>query len=493
MAFNPFDADSAGTRRVKLRTFVLVAVPLALPIFFDLVVAPRRHEAALLEQSKVKAAAVTQLLAENAAAPMLFDDVKALEALVQTAKADLDLAYVTVVSDKNSQVMAEYASRGRRNVAVKEQAPAGSPTVWMENDGVHAALRITKGNQQLGTLQAGFFTDGIRQKASDFRFITMILALVVIAIAAVMALLLGKSFAELFERMRMSMLQTVKRVDDLVNQLAAVTAEQTSAASEESTALHESNSTAADVGQAASSAAARASALIEGGARAEEGAASGLESVGSAIQAMRQVREQMNTIGNTIGALSERAATIGEIASTVALLAERSNLLALNAAIEAARAGAQGRGFAVVAQEMRSLADGSNRSAGQVKSIIAEIQAAITRAVGDAREGERRVQHAESLADRAGENMRSFAEVTREFAKLGKEIAASANQQSTAIEQMVESIGHATQAGTTQLETTKQVEETARQLRQLSKEMLDVVGGRIGNGASGSNGLLTSV
>jgi methyl-accepting chemotaxis protein len=200
--------------------------------------------------------------------------------------------------------------------------------------------------------------------------------------------------------------------------------------------------------------------------------------VGSAIVAMRQVREQMNTIATTISALSERAATINEIASTVALLAERSNLLALNAAIEAARAGAQGRGFAVVAQEMRSLADGSNRSAGQVKSIIAEIQSAITRAVADAREGERRVQNAESLSERAGENIRSFAETTREFAKLGKEIAASANQQSVAIEQMVESINHATQAGGTQLETTKQVEETARQLRELSKEMLEVVTGR---------------
>ena len=54
-----------------------------------------------------------------------------------------------------------------------------------------------------------------------------------------------------------------------------------------------------------------------------------------------------------------------------------------------------------------------------------------------------------------------------------------------AIEQMVESISHATQAGSTQLETTKQVEETARQLRQLSREMLDVVGGK-------SNGLTPS-
>jgi hypothetical protein len=43
---------------------------------------------------------------------------------------------------------------------------------------------------------------------------------------------------------------------------------------------------------------------------------------------------------------------------------------------------------------------------------------------------------------------------------------------------MVESISHATQAGSTQLETTRQVEETSRQLRQLSRELLKVVLGR---------------
>jgi methyl-accepting chemotaxis protein len=192
---------------------------------------------------------------------------------------------------------------------------------------------------------------------------------------------------------------------------------------------------------------------------------------------MAQVREQVIQIAGTIAALSERAAAINDIASTVALLAERSNLLALNAAIEAARAGSQGRGFAVVAQEMRSLSDGSNRSASQVKSIIGEIQAVIARAVADANEGERRVQKAQELADAAGQSIRGFADSTREFAMVGKEIAASANQQNIAIEQMVDSIRHATQAGNTQLETTKQVEETTRQLRELSRALIQTVSG----------------
>lgn len=165
---------------------------------------------------------------------------------------------------------------------------------------------------------------------------------------------------------------------------------------------------------------------------------------------------------------------------------QRGGLLTGGAAIEAARAGAQGRGFSVVAQEMRNLADGSNRSANQVKTIIGEIQGAISRAVGDVREGERRVHNAEGLADKAGVSIQNFAEVTREFAHTGKDIASAATQQNSAIEQMVESISHATQAGSTQLETTKQVEETTRQLRDLSHRLIQVVLGGASDGVSGS-------
>ena len=134
---------------------------------------------------------------------------------------------------------------------------------------------------------------------------------------------------------------------------------------------------------------------------------------------------------------------------------------------------------------MRSLADGSNRSAGQLKTIIGEIQGAIAKAVADAIEGERRVRTAEEAADRAGESMRNFVQATREFAQVGKEIATASNQQSEAIEQLVESIQHAAQAGTTQLTTTQQVEETTRLLRQTSDELLDSLGGAAGSGLDG--------
>ncbi|MGQ0508243.1 MAG: methyl-accepting chemotaxis protein [Myxococcaceae bacterium] len=470
---NPFDDPQNQSGVMRTRMFLLVAIPLAIPLLYSLVYAPIRHGNALTDNAMRNAQAFSSLLASGVSEQRIWEDkAQLLRHLEAAGRAESDAAYFVAYGKDGAELTRH---KVLPEADVPTQTPGATVTAVEDNKYLHVTVPVLRDGQHVGSLRTGFATKRLGEEEAHFRWLSFVLCLVVLAVAGAVAVFLGRSLGNLYQLLRGSMRTTAKRVDDLVNQLAAVTAEQTSAASEESTALHESNSTAADVGQAATNAAMRASALIEGGARAEEGAASGLDSVGSAISAMRQVREQMNTIGNTIGALSERAATIGEIASTVALLAERSNLLALNAAIEAARAGTQGRGFAVVAQEMRSLADGSNRSAGQVKSIIGEIQSAIVRAVADAREGERRVQNAESLADRAGENIRSFAETTREFAKLGKEIAASANQQSVAIEQMVESISHATQAGGTQLETTKQVEETARQLRQLSREMLDAV------------------
>lgn len=68
------------------------------------------------------------------------------------------------------------------------------------------------------------------------------------------------------------------------------------------------------------------------------------------------------TVKESSAALQEKAKDVTEIVSTVEAISNQTNLLALNAAIEASRAGEAGRGFAVVAEEIRGLAEQTNKA-----------------------------------------------------------------------------------------------------------------------------------
>jgi methyl-accepting chemotaxis protein len=96
-----------------------------------------------------------------------------------------------------------------------------------------------------------------------------------------------------------------------------------------------------------------------------------IESIASASNSLDQVSSESM---ESVNSLSERAGEINNIIILIKDIAEQTNLLALNAAIEAARAGEHGRGFAVVADEVRKLADRTQKAIGEISIVIKSIQ-----------------------------------------------------------------------------------------------------------------------
>jgi len=324
---------------------------------------------------------------------------------------------------------------------------------------VHEAMRVS------GEYAAGNFTARVDEKLHvKGEYVTFKEALNRI----------GIELSRMMTIMNDELYQGVNVLSAASTEILSVTAQLSSSTAETASAVNETSATVEEVRKTSEVTNQKAKAVAEKSQAVNQVVKNGQASVEEIITGMNHINQQMESIASNVIRLSEQSQAIGEIIASVTDIAEQSNLLAVNASIEAAKAGEFGKGFGVVAQEIKNLAEQSKQATTNIRNILTDIQRGISSTVISTEQGTKTVATGMKLTKEAQEAILVLNQGISDAARAGIQITASSQEQVVGMDQISMAMENIRTAAQNNLEVTRQVEKTARDLHDLGNSLKEI-------------------
>ncbi|MCM3289524.1 methyl-accepting chemotaxis protein [Paenibacillus sp. MER 180] len=238
--------------------------------------------------------------------------------------------------------------------------------------------------------------------------------------------------ADSSEQLQQSVLQTT----DATNQYSVSLQRIAGGADVQMRASAESARAVEEMAQGIARIAATSAEVADSALYTEKSASRGDELIRQAEQQIAAVHEANRNASYTVEQLSKQSAEIQQMVNVMTTIAAQIQLLALNASIEAAQAGEHGKGFAVVVSEVRKLADQSKHAAGQIASLVGQVNEKMDAAVEAMEESTREVLLGQEAVLHARQSFHSITQSTEQVALQIQDVSSSTEELSAGSEEV---------------------------------------------------------
>jgi methyl-accepting chemotaxis protein len=277
----------------------------------------------------------------------------------------------------------------------------------------------------------------------------------------------SESLSQLAQQIQDSSIE-VASAADAVNEIAS---ELASGSSQQAASVVEITAAMEELARTASQIAENAGRQAELAARAEASGEAGSASVFEAVSGVEEVQKRISAIASRADALGTRSKEIYRVLDLITEIAQETHILSLNAAIEAAAAGADGRRFSVVAEEVRHLAQRSQESVESVRNLLDEFSSSIRATIVATEEGSKEASRVLERSRAAAAAIEELRGASGDTSRVARQISLATQQQNAASDEVVMTLREVSLVVQRMTGGLKNLSSTADRLNQLGLEI----------------------